>query len=74
MVNKTHLKVLIKKDLITLWRSKGFLISFIILPIVLIGLFNWIKSLVDNGEKSGSLIYDNFRYSSTLPPDFSKFP
>jgi membrane protein CcdC involved in cytochrome C biogenesis len=69
MVNKTHLKVLIKKDLITLWRSKGFLIAFLILPIVLICLFIWIKSLVDNGEKSGSLIYDYFRYTSTIQPD-----
>lgn len=65
MVNKTHLKVLIKKDLITLWRSIGFLISFIVIPITLMGLFIWIKNLVDNGQKSGSLIYDNFRFSST---------
>jgi hypothetical protein len=68
MVNTTHLKVLLKKDLITLWRSIGFLIAFIILPIGLMELFVYLKNLTDNGEKSGSLIFDYFRYSTTMLP------
>ena len=68
MVNKTHLKVLLKKDLITLWRSIGFFIAFIIMPIGLMELFVYLKNLIDNGEKSGSLIFDYFRYSTTMPP------
>jgi hypothetical protein len=68
MVNKTHLKVLLKKDLITLWRSIGFLIAFIIMPIGLMELFVYLKNLIDNGEKSGSLIFDYFRYSTTMAP------
>ena len=69
MINRTHLKVLIQKDFITLWRSKGFLITFILLPTALMSLFILVKGLVDNGEKSGNLIFDYFRYTSTL-----KFP
>lgn len=65
MVNTTHLKVLIKKDFLTLWRNKGFLFAFAILPIGLMIAFAYIQSLVDNGEKSGTLIYDYFRYVST---------
>ena len=65
MINITHLKVLLKKDLITLWRSKGFLIAFIVLPILLMESFTFIKNLVDKGEQSGHLINDFFRYTST---------
>lgn len=50
MINFTHLKVLLKKDFITLWRSKGFLIAFIVLPIILMESFTFIKNLVDKGE------------------------
>lgn len=66
MINFTHLKVLIKKDFITLWRSKGFLISFILMPVILMESFTFIKNLVDDGDKDGHLIYDYFRYTSTL--------
>jgi hypothetical protein len=68
MINFTHLKVLLIKDFITLWRSKGFLIAFILLPVVLMESFTMIKNLVDKGEQKGHLINDYFKYTSTLPP------
>jgi hypothetical protein len=71
MINLTHLKVLLIKDFITLWRSKGFLIAFILLPVVLMESFTFIKNLVDKGEQSGHLINDYFRYTSTLQPNGS---
>ena len=39
MINITHLKVLLKKDFITLWRNKGFLLGFVFLPVVLMNAF-----------------------------------
>ena len=39
MINTTHLKVLLKKDFLSLWRNKGFLVAFIILPIGLMSAF-----------------------------------
>jgi ABC-type Na+ efflux pump permease subunit len=65
MINLTHLKVLLKKDFITLWRSKYFLLGFIIIPILLMFSFIYIMSLFNKGVKEGSLIYDNFRYTTT---------
>lgn len=65
MVNTTHLKVLLKKDFLTLWRNKGFLFAFAILPIGLMIAFAYIQSLVDDGPESGSLIAANFRYTSS---------
>ena len=66
-INFTHLGVLLKKDFLTLWRSYGFLIAFIVLPIGLMGAFIGIQGLVDNGITSGSLIYDHFYWTSTKP-------
>jgi hypothetical protein len=74
MINLTHLKVLLKKDFLTLWRSKAFLVGFVALPIILIFAFIYIKSLFDKGTKEGSLIYDNFKYTSTKNPIFLMFP
>ena len=74
MVNLTHLRVLLKKDFLTLWRSKAFLVGFILLPIILIYSFIYIKSLFDRGTKVGPLIYDNFKYTSTKNPNFLVFP
>jgi len=67
MINFTHLKVLLKKDLISLWRSKVFLIGLILFPLVLIYSFYYLKGIVDNGPKSGALINDYFRYASNRP-------
>lgn len=53
MVNKTHLKVLLTKDFLTLWRNKGFLLAFIFLPIGLMIAFASIQGLVDNGSDPG---------------------
>jgi len=64
MVNTTHLKVLLKKDFLTLWRNKGFLMAFAILPIGLMIAFAYIQSLVDNGLYTGNLVDEYFRYVS----------
>ena len=64
MVNKTHLKVLLTKDFLTLRRNVGYIIAFIFLPVALMSAFISIQQLVDNGTKEGSLIDDNFFYTS----------
>ena len=66
MVNTTHLKVLLKKDFLTLWRNTGFLIAFAILPIGLMIAFAYIQSLVDLGPYEGTLLSEYFRYTSNL--------
>lgn len=65
MVNTTHLKVLLTKDYLTLRRNVGFIIAFLLLPIALMVAFISIQQLVDKGEKSGSLVDENFFYTST---------
>lgn len=76
MVNTTHLKVLLKKDFLTLWRNKGFLLAFAILPIGLMIAFAYIQSLVDNGLYTGNLVDEYFRYVSNQyevkPPGINK--
>jgi ABC-type Na+ efflux pump permease subunit len=47
MVNATHLKVLLKKDYLTLIRNKGFLIAFVFVPVALMGAFIGIQTLVN---------------------------
>ena len=74
MINLTHLKVLLKKDFLTLWRSKAFLTGFVLLPIILTYAFIYIKSLFDRGIKEGPLIYDNFKYTSTKNLNFLMVP
>ena len=80
MINTTHLKVLLKKDFLSLWRNKGFLVAFIILPIGLMSAFIGIQSLVDQGPKSGNMIYDHFRFTFNLellpipPESFFGYP
>ena len=74
MINLTHLKVLLKKDFLTLWRSKAFLAGFILLPIVITYVFIFVKSLFDRGIKEGPLIYDNLKYTSTKSMNLLKLP
>ena len=62
-----NLKVLLKKDFLTLWRNKGFIVTFCVLPIALMSAFTAIQNLVNKGEKSGSLIKEYFRYTSNFP-------
>lgn len=71
MVNCTHLKVLLKKDFITLWRSWGFCISFILIPIILMQGFIAIRNLIVTGYLSGPLIFDNFKYTTT---NYTNYP
>jgi hypothetical protein len=65
MINNTHLKVLLRKDFITLWRSKGFCIAFVLIPIILMNAFIAIRNLIVNGPLQEPLIFDNFKYSTT---------
>ena len=67
MVDKTHLKVLLTKDMLTLKRNKGFLFAFLSLPVILMGVFALIKNSVDDGVSPPVLIDKYFRYSSTSP-------
>ena len=65
MINKTHLKVLLKKDFLTLYRNKGYLCGFILVPVFFMAIFISVKSLFDKGETEGPLIYDHFKFTST---------
>ena len=51
MSNFTHFKVLLKKNLITLKRKWGFLLFFIMLPIVTLGLFSLIVNVMSKGTR-----------------------
>ena len=74
MLNYSHLKVLLKKDFLTLWRSKGFIFLFLAIPFLLMAVFLFLVSIVDQGQKDGKLINDYFRYTSTVQfPDSSHF-
>mmetsp|Transcript_270 Transcript_270/g.477 ORF Transcript_270/g.477 Transcript_270/m.477 type:complete len:148 (-) Transcript_270:5001-5444(-) len=64
MVNQTHLKVLVKKDFLTLWRNRGFLYAFVLLPLILIGTFIAILEAVGNGTNDGKLFDENFKFTS----------
>ena len=71
MINKTHLKVLLKKDFLTLRRNVGFIVAFVLLPIALSGAFIGIQSAVDNGTNDGdNMLSDHFRYTSTMFFDY----
>ena len=74
MANTTHLKVLLKKDFLTLRRNLGFIIAFIVLPLGLMNAFIAIEGLVDNGDKEGSLIRDNFHFTSNVLLNLSATP
>ena len=78
MTNKlwlTFLKVLLKKDFLTLWRNKGFMLAFILMPLLLMWVFvnlqNEITDSKDNfGE--GSLIKSYFSYTTTKMVDIGE--
>jgi hypothetical protein len=42
----THLKVLLKKNFLTLKRNYGFAIAFVLLPVATMGMFLYITKLV----------------------------
>ena len=65
MVNKTHLKVLLTKDFLTLWRNKGFLLAFIFLPIGFMIAFASIQGLVDNGSDPGDQLLGMYFFWAT---------
>ena len=71
MPNKTHLKVLLTKDFLTLRRNVGFIVAFIFLPVGLMSAFIAIQGLVDNGTKEGELISENFKYTSTAMTNYN---
>lgn len=65
LINFTHLKVLLTKDILTLRRNIGFVVAFIVLPLGLMGAFIAIQDLVVKGTVEGSLMKDHFFYTST---------
>jgi len=64
-INRTHLKVLLKKDFLTLVRNRGYVIGFVLVPVAFMAIFIAVKSLFDKGETEGPLIFDHFKYTST---------
>lgn len=50
MVNWTHFKVLLKKNFITLRRNICFAITFVVLPILTMGIFTIVKALLSDGS------------------------
>lgn len=64
-INRTHLKVLLKKDFLTLVRNRGYVIGFVLVPVAFMAIFIGVKSLFDKGETEGPLIFDHFKYTST---------
>lgn len=65
MINKTHLNVLLLKDFLTLRRNTGFIAGFFITPLFLMSAFIGIQTLVNKGKFEGSLMEENFYYTST---------
>ncbi len=51
MAFSTHLRVLIKKNFLTLKRNTGFIIFFFLLPVITMGLFVFLKSKVEMGRQ-----------------------
>ena len=60
-ISLTFLQVLLKKDFLTLWRNKGFLLAFIVMPLLLMTTFvNLQDQTIDRKDKfgEGSMIED----------------
>ena len=51
MINSNHLKSLLKKDFLTLWRNKCYLVAFVLLPILLMWAQSGIVILVAEGNE-----------------------
>ena len=74
-INTTHLKVLLKKDFLTLWRNKAYIAAFILLPIALMSAFKAIVGLIeeDKTQGGGSMLEENFKYASNVPLSMGGF-
>ena len=67
-ISLTFLQVLLKKDFLTLWRNKGFLLAFIVMPLLLMTTFvNLQDQTIDRKDKfgEGSMIEDYWSFTST---------
>ena len=64
LINTTHLKVLLKKDILTLWRNKGYIAAFFLTPIIFMSLFAYLETLADKGV-SNTDFFHKFRYVSS---------
>lgn len=49
MINRTHLRLLFKKNMVTLKRNMGFVYGLVLTPIILMGAFIGIKEVSSNG-------------------------
>jgi len=76
MINSNHLKSLLKKDFLTLWRNKAYLVAFILLPILLMWAQSGIVKLVEEGNEvpgGGDKVEESFKYVSNLPMKIEGF-
>lgn len=78
-ISLTFLQVLLKKDFLTLWRNKGFLLAFIVMPLLLMTTFvNLQDQTIDRKDKfgEGSMIEDYWSFTSTkmLPHEGQYIP
>lgn len=69
----THYRVLLRKNFITLRRNYGFAICFFLLPVMTMGIFSMLLSLVSDGDRveqnnlDGKLAHiSSFLYRSIL--------
>jgi hypothetical protein len=74
-INTTHLKVLLKKDFLTLWRNKAYIAAFVLLPVVLMYVFSLLIGLIEeeNTMGGGSTIDESFKYTSNLAFKMGEF-
>ena len=64
LINTTHLKVLLKKDFLTLWRNKGYIAAFFLMPLIFMSLFAYLETLANKGLASNDF-FNKFRYVSS---------
>ena len=60
----THMKVLLKKDRLTLKRNWSFLVSFVLMPLFLMGFFSFLYNKVSGAKEEEK---HNFNCKSLWP-------
>lgn len=72
-INTTHLKALIKKDFMNLWRRKCFFCLFVVFPpvLALLAQYTFGDALeLEDATVNGSLMFKKFKYQAFdfMPP------
>lgn len=76
MINYNHLKSLLKKDFLTLWRNKAYLVAFVLLPVLLMWAQSGIVILVEDESEvpgGGEKVEESFKYISNVPLKIEEF-